>query len=544
MKQELIQLTQKAKQGDAIAQYTLGWKFAHGFGPDSHYRNFNITDLDLAVQWLTAAAVQQHVLALNKLALMYKAGHGVLKSWDKAIELWKQAAAQDDIIAECSLGAIYLELENYAAAKLYYERAAHKGNFYAQYHLGLIYEHGWMGEKNLNEAKSWYQKSAQQGHAPAKDKYQSILAQETLTHSQLNTSASTPKQIDNINVMMTSSTSISVTSSHSTGSQLSSSGLSRSSSRASIYKKEQRLSDAHIPPVDYDDLTHFERLGRGSFSTVFSANLGPLRVAVKQLDLDDQGLANDFNIDHFLKEAVHMASLRSEHIVSLLGYCKSPVYCLILELMHCSLDSILKETTHEISWLQRFRFAIDIAKGLKYLHEHNVIHRDLKPSNVLLNTSMQAKLSDFGFTINKTEKKINEDTDSDRGSEYSVSEDDYPCGSIAYMAPELLQLLKEESAGVYNEKTDIYAYGVVLWEIMMRKAPFQELKFLEKYKKIIAMVLAGERPEIICDSLHVQYQHLINHCWHQQGSLRPELNNVIHCLDDLIAEESDKVKLQ
>lgn len=540
MKQEFIKLTENAEQGNSSAQYTLGWKFAHGFGSNSDYTRFDITDLQLAVHWLSLAAKQKHILALNKLATMYAAGEGVTQDKHTAIYLWKTAAEQGDVVAECSLGSIYIQLKNYPAAKIYFQRAANQGNFYAQYHLGIINEHGLDGAVNLPDSISWYKKSAQQGYQLAKEKLQGLIGNESLTFIEDTHLVSPPQKKSSAELIVTTSSSTNSLLSSSTESQLSLADSTRSRSRSSIFKREKRLLNAHISSVNYDDLNDLRRLGKGNFATVYSALWGSKEIAVKQLNNE---FANDNSIDHFLKEAEHMVSLHSEYIVLLLGYCKLP-YCLILELMHCSLSTVLEDNTFEITWAQRLQFAIDIANGLKYLHDNNIIHRDLKPSNILLTKQLRAKLSDFGFTIKKTEMKSLEDNDSDTDSESSFQEDDYPCGSIAYMAPESLQILKGDDAATYNEKTDIYAFGIVLWELLSRKEPFHELKVLERYKNIINMVLAGKRPEIICDPHYVKYEHLIQSCWQQDANLRTTLTPVIQDLDALInAQHSQPSKV-
>lgn len=150
-------------------------------------------------------------------------------------------------------------------------------------------------------------------------------------------------------------------------------------------------------------------------------------------------------------------------------------------------------------------FALDICKAMIYLHDQKpaVIHRDLKPSNFLVDHAWKLKLCDFGLAANlKSQQRA---------------------GTIAYMAPELLT----ETDPVFNETVDVYAFGVLLNEMMTRKIPFAGLSGFDLKQR----VLKQERPEIglSCDR---EITKLIQQCWDHDPQNRPSFNEIYNILEN------------
>uniref|UniRef100_A0A7C9D439 Receptor protein-tyrosine kinase n=1 Tax=Opuntia streptacantha TaxID=393608 RepID=A0A7C9D439_OPUST len=112
----------------------------------------------------------------------------------------------------------------------------------------------------------------------------------------------------------------------------------------------------------------------------------------------------------------------------------------------------------ELNWNKRYKIALGVAKGLAYLHHDcspPIIHRDIKSTNILLNDDYEAKIADFGIA---------------RATNYSIMGSEYGCfaGTHGYMAPELAYTCK------VTEKSDVYSYGVVLFELLTTRAPIEE----------------------------------------------------------------------
>lgn len=263
-------------------------------------------------------------------------------------------------------------------------------------------------------------------------------------------------------------------------------------------KETSGLSVSYI--INYQELTFGKKLGQGGFGAVYQATWRHDDVAVKQLL--SQKLSDD-TLEEFKTEAHVMARLRSSSIVQFYGYCESPHYCLVMEYMpKGSLYNVL-HSNQTLDWPVRYQMATDIARGVAFLHQENILHRDIKSLNVLLNNQLQAKLTDFGLSKIKKESQT-----TTKGS----------VGTVAWMAPELF-----ERKGKYTQKSDIYSMGITFWEIAARKIPFEDA---ESQAVIPNWVTKGERPDEVEDCPK-KFASLIKFCWASDSSKRPSADKVV-----------------
>ncbi|RDY02958.1 putative receptor-like protein kinase, partial [Mucuna pruriens] len=196
-------------------------------------------------------------------------------------------------------------------------------------------------------------------------------------------------------------------------------------------------------------------IGKGASASVFKGILDDgTSVAVKRIDAEERGEKE------FRSEVAAIASVHHVNLVRLLGYCNAPTaprYLVYEYVSHGSLDCwIFPKRVPErrrggcLSWNLRYKVAIDVAKGLAYLHHDcrsRILHLDVKPENILLDENYRALVSDFGLA-----KLIGKDE-----SQKVVSA---IRGTRGYLAPEWLL-----EQGI-SDKTDIYSYGMVLLEIV------------------------------------------------------------------------------
>uniref|UniRef100_A0A1I7V535 Tyrosine-protein kinase n=1 Tax=Caenorhabditis tropicalis TaxID=1561998 RepID=A0A1I7V535_9PELO len=204
--------------------------------------------------------------------------------------------------------------------------------------------------------------------------------------------------------------------------------------------------------LSHSSITLENALGRGSFGEVFKAfyqakeATEPIVVAAKRLIGD----AKRPQLQDFCNEASVMAVLdHHSHIVSLYGFASLQMpLMLIMELVPGGdLKKYLK-TTPSIPNKQILLFALDIASGMCHLASKKVIHRDLAARNCLITEELRVKISDFGLSVNETE----------------ITVKNLRKAPIRWLAPETL------FKGIFNEKTDVWAYGVLLTELMTRCA--------------------------------------------------------------------------
>ncbi len=155
-------------------------------------------------------------------------------------------------------------------------------------------------------------------------------------------------------------------------------------------------------------------------------------------------------------------------------------------------------------WSIRWEIALDIGRGLAYLHSKQIIHSDLKSLNVLLDNNYCAKISDFGLAKIKLETQ-------------GIS--DSKMGTVRWCAPELFQGVSSSCA------SDIYSYGMILWEIAVRKLPFCD----GLDESIVAGWIARGELEKLPTGVYDGYSQLIERCW-KPAIERPTAKQVVEQL--------------
>jgi serine/threonine protein kinase len=214
----------------------------------------------------------------------------------------------------------------------------------------------------------------------------------------------------------------------------------------------------------------------------------------------------------FLDEIAAMYKIRYDHVLGIFGACIEPnYYALVVEYMSLgSLFDVLHKKEHALSWANRWSIALQMTKGINYLHTMSIIHRDIKSLNFLMESASNGylvKISDFGLV------KIRQET-SKRTAESDRQQ--VSAGTLQWKAPELLKFGKPSKA------SDIYSLGVVFWELATRCVPYDELD----EATIREGVKAGERLEIPND-VPSHYTSIISNAWSQEPSKRSTAQELI-----------------
>lgn len=266
------------------------------------------------------------------------------------------------------------------------------------------------------------------------------------------------------------------------------------------HEKDKPPIDPHLV-VPFHELVFKTKLAEGSFGKIFLSEWLEQEVAVKALG---GGYKAD-DLVQLIREIKIMGRLRHKHIVQLVGACINTEYpCLVMDYMEGgSLEKVVKEV--KFSPLQKKQLALEIAKGLYYLHSRGIVHRDLRSANVLLDANGVAKITDFGLSKGKTA---------------SIAAVKGSSGNVAWQAPECL--MRIDAASTHS---DIYSFGVVLWEICTGKTPFADAKGGVSVKRICA----GER-ETIPKEIPEVFRSIIEACWRTNPLERPALFDVIRQL--------------
>ncbi|XP_052307807.1 G-type lectin S-receptor-like serine/threonine-protein kinase RKS1 isoform X6 [Populus trichocarpa] len=210
------------------------------------------------------------------------------------------------------------------------------------------------------------------------------------------------------------------------------------------------LFDLSVMAAATNNFSDANKLGEGGFGSVYKGLLHDGKeIAVKRLaKYSGQG------INEFRNEVELIAKLQHRNLVRILGCCiQGREKMLIYEyLPNKSLDSFIfnEPRRSQLDWSTRHNIICGIARGILYLHEDSrlrIIHRDLKASNVLLDASMNPKISDFGmariFGVDQIEANTNR-----------------VVGTYGYMSPEYAM------QGLFSVKSDVYSFGILLLEVI------------------------------------------------------------------------------
>ncbi|KAL3626609.1 hypothetical protein CASFOL_030158 [Castilleja foliolosa] len=286
-------------------------------------------------------------------------------------------------------------------------------------------------------------------------------------------------------------------------------GSSCGSTSSSAVNKVDADTDCLDCEILWEDLTIGEQIGQGSCGTVYHALWYGSDVAVKVFSKQEY---SDDLIFSFRQEVSLMKRLRHPNILLFMGAVTSHQHlCLVTEFLpRGSLFRLLQRNTFKLEWRRRIHMALDIARGMNYLHHCNppIVHRDLKSSNLLVDKNWTVKVGDFGLSRLKHETYLTTKTGK---------------GTPQWMAPEVLR--NELS----DEKADVYSFGVILWELVTQKVPWENLNSIQV---IGAVGFMNQRLDMPKD-IDPQWASIIESCWLSEPQLRPSFQEIVEKLKDL-----------
>ena len=292
-----------------------------------------------------------------------------------------------------------------------------------------------------------------------------------------------------------------------------------------------------VKTLDLKDYEKREKIGFGGFGKVYKINeikTGRFYACKFPKKIISEKTKHTETSQSFIQEVEIHASLSHPSIVNFIGYSgtnfkKKLKPAIIIEyLKNDSLEKLLE--------LERLGFKSEvwddtmrliniygIAASMKYLHSHDIIHRDLKPDNVILDYYLFPKLSDFGFSVKiECDEYIDKDI----------------VGTPSFISPEIYQQVK------YTKWGDVYAFGMLVYEIMNKKFPFNGKKDYE----IMNMInMKKHVPEIDHEKVPKRYIELIEACLNEDPHERPTFEQIVEDLKDdeeFITENVDMKKFE
>ncbi len=196
-----------------------------------------------------------------------------------------------------------------------------------------------------------------------------------------------------------------------------------------------------------------QRIGIGGMATVYKAKCHVLNRYVAVKVLKDEFTTDEEFIKRFNTEAQAVASLTHPNIVSVYDVGnEGDLYYIVMELIQGKTLKEIITSDGALSWKWSVNVAIQIASALETAHKNNIIHRDIKPHNIIITEDGIAKVTDFGIA-----KSVSNSTITAFGT---------TLGSVHYFSPE------HARGGFTDAKSDLYSLGVVLYEMLTGRVPF------------------------------------------------------------------------
>tara|TARA_B100001093_G_C26828141_1_gene1014952 strand:- start:1197 stop:2597 length:1401 start_codon:yes stop_codon:yes gene_type:complete len=262
-----------------------------------------------------------------------------------------------------------------------------------------------------------------------------------------------------------------------------------------------------------------KRIGKGSFSTIYKAfnTKDNNEYAIKEVLIDKKSIKSNVKREFLvLKKLDHPNIVKLHDLIIDTNY--NNIYFVFDYFKNGDLAKFLDNKPLKEKYCRKY--SKQLANGLKYLIDNNILHRDLKPQNILLTDDFNIKIADFGFA-RKVEKDMLLNT---------------LCGSPMYMAPEIIN--KQD----YSIKSDLWSVGIIIYQMIFGKVPFEVNNFVQLIKKINSEPIKFEREGIKISNeclnlienllkIHVEerlsWDQFFYHPWLFNDQLLTEENNLL-----------------
>jgi len=210
-----------------------------------------------------------------------------------------------------------------------------------------------------------------------------------------------------------------------------------------------------------ENLTIIKKIGKGVYSRVFLARHTETHMdyALKIIECDNKNVKKLVD-----REIILLKTISHKNIISIYDVIYTEKYNIVVIILeYCVIGDLSNFLDNQgLSERQGIYYIYQIMEGLKYLNDNNIIHRDLKPQNILIDGNNNIKICDFGFS-----RKFN-DTEMLQTL----------CGSPLYMAPEIIK------HKTYNHKSDIWSFGIIIYQILTGRLPYKANTVYELFKSI------------------------------------------------------------
>ncbi|KAK7399061.1 hypothetical protein VNO78_10236 [Psophocarpus tetragonolobus] len=266
--------------------------------------------------------------------------------------------------------------------------------------------------------------------------------------------------------------------------------------------------------IDLRKLNMGEPFAQGAFGKLYRGTYNGEDVAIKILERPENDPAKAQLMEQqFQQEVMMLATLKHTNIVRFIGACRKPmVWCIVTEYAKGGSvrQFLMKRQNRSVPLKLAVKQALDVARGMAYVHGLGLIHRDLKSDNLLIFGDKSIKIADFGVArIEVQTEGMTPET-----------------GTYRWMAPEMIQHRP------YTQKVDVYSFGIVLWELITGMLPFQNMTAVQA---AFAVVNKNVRPIIPNDCLPV-LRDIMTRCWDPNPDVRPPFAEIVGMLENAETE--------
>lgn len=279
------------------------------------------------------------------------------------------------------------------------------------------------------------------------------------------------------------------------------------------------------------DIRH--EIARGTYGTVYRGAYDGQDVAVKILDWAEDGMVTSAEAAairaSFRQEVAVWQKLDHPNVTKFIGASMgttnlkipsqsatsdshnslpSRACCVVVEYLPGGTlkKFLIRNKRKKLAFKVVIQIALDLARGLSYLHSKKIVHRDVKTENMLLDANRTLKIADFGVA------RVEAQNPRDMTGE---------TGTLGYMAPEVLD------GKPYNRKCDVYSFGICLWEIYCCDMPYPDLSFTDVSSAVVRQNLRPDIPRCCPSSL----ASIMRKCWDANPDKRPVMDEVVKLLE-------------
>nr|CAD1832040.1 unnamed protein product [Ananas comosus var. bracteatus] len=282
----------------------------------------------------------------------------------------------------------------------------------------------------------------------------------------------------------------------------------------------QPLMDFEEWTLDLGKLNMGMPFAQGAFGKLYKGTYNGEDVAIKLLEKPENDLERAQLMEQqFAQEVMMLATLKHPNIVRFIGACRKPiVWCIVTEYAKGGSvrQFLMRRQNRSVPLKLAVKQALDVAKGMAYVHGLGFIHRDLKSDNLLIFSDKSIKIADFGVArIEVQTEGMTPET-----------------GTYRWMAPEMIQHRP------YTQKVDVYSFGIVLWELITGMLPFANMTAVQA---AFAVVNKGVRP-IVPPDCPPSLGEIMTRCWDANPDARPPFTEIVAMLENAEMEIMSTVR--